>query len=361
MKERREIEYSRIVSSDVLENEVENITLRPKHFSEFVGQKYIKSNLEIFVQSCKKRMEPLEHTLLSGPPGLGKTTVAHILATDMGVEIVSMTGPSIKKANDLVSILLSLKRGDIFFIDEVHGLSKAMEEILYPAIEDFKLTFTQESRSGKKADSKVFVVKLKRFTLVGATTKVGSLSAPFRDRFGITLRFELYHEDELIEIIRRSSAMLGIPITPEGVMALAKRSRGTPRIANRLLRRVRDFAIVKDEKEVTKKGVDIALGSLRIDYLGLDDLDRKILMNIWEFYGGGPVGVKSIAMSVGEDVKTIEEVYEPYLAHIGFLKRTSGGREITQRAIDHLEKVGQNYGIAAQKKKSGDGIKLVSK
>lgn len=332
------MEEIRILSSEKLDIEREDLTLRPKSLDEFIGQTYVKDNLKIFLASSKKRNVPLEHILLSGPPGLGKTTVANILASEMNANAVNLTGPSLRKIDDILPILISLERGDILFIDEIHGLPRIIEEILYPAMEDFTITLSRKNKDrGDKSD--VIRIRLKRFTLVGATTRIGTLSNPFRDRFGILLRFDLYSQNELIEVIRRSSSMMDIPITPEGVIEIASRSRGTPRIANRLLRRVRDFTIVKGFQEINKKITETSMISMRIDKLGLDDIDRRIISNIYQYYNGGPVGIKTIAMSVGEEVKTIEDVYEPYLTHIGFLKRTPGGREVTPMAIDHLRKL----------------------
>lgn len=332
----------RILDPSKNEYDIEDLTLRPKTLFEFIGQGRIKERLEIYIQSSKIRKSVLEHILLSGPPGVGKTTVANILANEIGTNIVSITGSSIKKADEIVSILISLNRGNILFIDEIHGLSRIIEEILYPAMEDFKLTFTRKGIGGNK---EVFSIKLRPFTLIGATTKVGSLTGPFRDRFGILLRFELYSKKELVEVVRRTCSMFGLPITPEGVDAIAVRSRGTPRIANRLSRRVRDVMIVRGGIEINKKIANTAFALMEIDDLGLEDLDRKILYNVHKFYKNGPVGIKTIAMSVGEDVRTIEEVYEPFLVHIGFLKKTPGGREVTYLALEHLEKLDNRFGV----------------
>lgn len=347
-----------ILNPSMANDDIADLTLRPKDLDEFVGQRYLKENLNVFIKSAKKRNVPLEHVLLTGPPGLGKTTIANIIANEMDGDITSITGPSIKKAGEMVSLLISLKKGGIFFIDEVHGLSKVLEEVLYPAMEDFKLTLTKES---KTRESEVVKVRLKRFTLVGATTRPGVLTAPFRDRFGIILRFELYETKDILEILRRSSSILKIPATHDGLWTIAQRSRGTPRIANRLLRRVWDFATVNDEKEITKQNADKAFLSLRIDKIGLDDLDRKIILNMVEHYNCGPVGVKTIAMSVGEEIKTIEEVHEPYLVHIGFLKRTPAGREVTMTAIEHLEKTSGIFGTKFKRvdKKIGNVYKAV--
>lgn len=328
-----------IIPSRLIEDEKDDFNLRPNSLDDFIGQTDLKKGLKIFIDSAKRRNQPLEHTLLSGPPGLGKTTVANILSNEMGAKIITATGPSLK-ADDIAGILTDLNRNDIFFIDEIHRLNKVLEEMLYPAMEDFELSLTV----GKKDKSRLIKIKLKRFTLVGATTNIGLLSSPFRDRFGYNARFELYSVEELAEVINRSSSILGVPITDDGRLAIAKRSRGTPRIANRLLRRVRDYAIVNNESEISKKVADIGLSILRIDKYGLDNIDREILNVIINQYGMGPVGLKTIAVSVGEEMRTIEEAYEPYLMKIGFVKRTSGGRVATDAAKKYLENIGNVFG-----------------
>lgn len=349
----------RILDASKLDEDIEDTTHRPKTLVEFIGQTNMKTSLDLYVQSAKMRNKVLDHVLLSGPPGLGKTTVANIIANELGASFISITGPSIKKAEDIISVLISLKKGDVLFVDEIHGLSKVIAEVLYPCMEDFKVSLTRVVNTDSGTRKEPIFIKLKAFTLIGATTRVGLLSAPFRDRFGIFLRFDLYNLEELSEIVRRTSSLFNIPITPEGVVAIASRSRGTPRIANRLTRRVRDVMVVKGEIQINKKIADYAFHVMRIDEFGLDDLDRKILYNIYKFYNNGPVGVKTIAMSVGEEVRTIEDVYEPYLAHLGFLKRTPGGREITHLAIEHLQKVGFRYGLSISQKSQKDEQKIV--
>jgi len=330
-----------ILNPDKTDFDTEDLTFRPKLLSEFIGQKRVKDQLEIFLQSARMRKSVLEHVLLSGPPGLGKTTVANILANEIGKNFVNITGPSLKKAEDIISILISLNRGDVLFIDEIHGMSRIIEEILYPAMEDFKLPFTRTVGDKKE----ILNVKLKPFTLVGATTKDGSLTAPFRDRFGIHLEFDMYNKEDLVEVIRRTCSLLNIPITHEGVDAIAARSRGTPRIANRLIRRVRDVMVVRGSIEINKKIATIAFAMLEIDDLGLEDLDRKIIYHIHKYYKNGPVGVKAIAMNVGKDIRTIEDVYEPFLNHIGFLIRTPKGREVTPMALEHLQNLDNKFGV----------------
>jgi len=322
----------RIIIPDKLLCDKEEFSIRPSRFDEFIGQTNIVESLKVSIDACIKSREPLDHTLLSGPPGLGKTTISHILAKEMNKNIISTYGP-ILKAGDLLGILSNLKKGDILFVDEVHRLNKTTEEILYPAMEDF--TIDVILRQGDS--SKTIKYNLVHFTLIGATTKSGLLSAPFRDRFCIFVRLNLYSENELVKVLNMSATIMGIPLNNDGAIEIARRCRGTPRIANRLLRRVREFAISKDIKEIDKKIADDTLLLLRIDKYGLDDLDRKILSVIIENFGGGPVGIKTIAISVGEDVRTIEDVYEPYLVYIGFLKRTSQGRETTGKTRKHLK------------------------
>lgn len=313
-----------------------DLTLRPNTLDEFIGQKHLKDNLKVFIESAKKRNLPLEHVLLTGGPGLGKTTISNIIAKEMDGDIISITGPGVKKSVELLKLLISLKRYDIFFIDEVHGLRKNLEEILYPAMEDFKVTLTKKVNG----ESNILKIKLKRFTLVGATTRSGILAPPFRDRFGIFLRLNLYDIKDIVDILKRSSSILKMSASNDGLWSIAQRSRGTPRIANRLLRRVWDFAIVNNEKKITKQNADKAFTNLMIDKKGLDDLDRIIIKNIIEYYRGGPVGVKTIAMSVGEEVSTIEYEHEPFLVHIGFLARTPQGRKVTDSAIEYFRNIG---------------------
>ncbi len=323
----------RIIVPVSLNEEKEDTTIRPARLSEFIGQKALKDSLRIFIEASKKREEPLDHILFSGPPGLGKTTLAHIIAHEMGSDIKSTSGPVLEKPGDLAAILTALKKGDILFIDEIHRLNSVIEEILYPAMEDFEI----DVMIGEGPSARSIKLTIEHFTLIGATTKVGLLGSPFRDRFGLISRLNLYSVPELVEVVSRSAFILQIPITEEGALEIARRSRGTPRIANRLLRRVWDFALVRAEGKITQDVTDAALTMIGIDRLGLDELDRRILTVISGDFGGGPVGVKTIAISVGEEVRTIEEVYEPYLIQIGFIKRTPQGRETTPAAKEHLE------------------------
>lgn len=322
----------RIITSNILNQEKDELSVRPLTLDEFIGQNDVKEALRIAIQASKKRGMPLDHILFSGPPGLGKTTLAHIIAHEMGVSIKTTSGPVLEKPGDLAAILTSLKKGDVLFIDEIHRLSSVIEEVLYPAMEDFEI----DVMIGEGPSARSIKLNLEHFTLIGATTKVGLLGSPFRDRFGIIARLDLYDVEELVEVVKRSASILRIPITPEAALEIAKRSRGTPRISNRLLKRVADFALVKAEGNITQRIADSALTMLGIDKLGLDMLDRKILSVIAKDFRGGPVGVKTIAISVGEEIRTIEEVYEPYLIQIGFIKRTPQGREITEAAIKHL-------------------------
>jgi Holliday junction DNA helicase RuvB len=322
----------RIISPDPLPEEGDDPTIRPDRLEEFVGQVQVKESLKIALEAAQKRGEPLDHILFSGPPGLGKTTLAHIIAREMGAEIRSTTGPVLEKPGDIAALLTPLKRGDILFIDEIHRINPVVEEVLYPAMEDFFI----DVMIGEGPSARLIKLNLEHFTLIGATTKQGLLGAPFRDRFGIASRLDLYTPAELVRIAKRSASILKIPVTPEGAEEIAKRSRGTPRIVNRLLRRVRDYAIVKGDGTITQEIAEHALAMLQIDKLGLDELDRRILSVIAGDFNGGPVGVKTIAISVGEEVRTIEDVYEPYLIQIGFIKRTPQGREVTSAAKKHL-------------------------
>jgi Holliday junction DNA helicase RuvB len=322
----------RIISPDSLTEEGDDPTIRPDRLEEFVGQVQVKESLKIALEAAQKRGEPLDHILFSGPPGLGKTTLAHIIAREMGAEIRSTTGPVLEKPGDIAALLTPLKRGDILFIDEIHRINPVVEEVLYPAMEDFFI----DVMIGEGPSARSIKLNLEHFTLIGATTKQGLLGAPFRDRFGIASRLDLYTPAELVRIAKRSASILKIPVTPEGAEEIAKRSRGTPRIVNRLLRRVRDYAIVKGDGTITQEIAEHALAMLQIDKLGLDELDRRILSVIAGDFNGGPVGVKTIAISVGEEVRTIEDVYEPYLIQIGFIKRTPQGREVTSAAKKHL-------------------------
>ena len=322
----------RIISPVPLTEEGDDPTIRPDRLDEFVGQEQVKEALKIAIEAAQKRGEPLDHILFSGPPGLGKTTLAHIIAREMGAEIRSTTGPVLEKPGDIAALLTPLKRGDILFIDEIHRINPVIEEVLYPAMEDFFI----DVMIGEGPSARSIKLNLEHFTLIGATTKQGLLGAPFRDRFGISSRLDLYAPAELVRIVKRSAAILKIPIQPDGAEEIAKRSRGTPRIVNRLLRRVRDYAIVKGDGTITREIAEKALAMLQIDKLGLDELDRRILSVIANDFDGGPVGAKTIAISVGEEVRTIEDVYEPYLIQIGFVKRTPQGREVTSAAKRHL-------------------------
>jgi Holliday junction DNA helicase RuvB len=322
----------RIISPMPLNEEGDDLTIRPARLDEFVGQVLVKATLKIAIEAAKKRGEPLDHLLFSGPPGLGKTTLAHIIAHEMGADIRATTGPVLEKPGDIAALLTPLKSGDILFIDEIHRINPVVEEMLYPAMEDFFI----DVMIGEGPSARSIKLNLEHFTLIGATTKQGLLGSPFRDRFGILSRLDLYSAGELVRIVMRSASILKIPITDDGAEEIAKRSRGTPRIVNRLLRRVRDFAIVKGDGTITREITSQALAMMQIDELGLDELDRRILSIIARDFDGGPVGVKTIAISVGEEVRTIEDVYEPYLIQIGFIKRTPQGREVTPAAKKHL-------------------------
>ena len=308
------------------------LSLRPKCLEDYVGQQKARENLKVFMQAAKSRGEALDHMLLYGPPGLGKTTLAHIIAAEMGVNIRVTSGPAIEKQGDLAALLTNLNAGDILFIDEIHRLSRNIEEILYPAMEDYVVDIF----TGTGPAARSIRIDLERFTLIGATTRAGQLSAPLRDRFGMITRLELYTHQELALIVTRSAGILGIGIHPEGAMEIARRSRGTPRIANRLLRRVRDFAQVLGDGTVTKQIADQALSRLEVDELGLDSLDRKMLSSIIRNFSGGPVGLDTLAATIGEESVTIEDVYEPYLMQIGFINRTPRGRCVTHLAYEHL-------------------------
>lgn len=325
---------NRIVSAEFSsseDNDIE-ISLRPKSLDEYIGQDKAKENLSIYIEAARRRGEPLDHVLLYGPPGLGKTTLAGIIANEMGVNFRVTSGPAIEKPGDLAALLTNLNEGDVLFIDEIHRLSRAVEEVLYPAMEDNVLDII----IGKGPSARSIRLDLHKFTLVGATTRAGQLSAPLRDRFGVILRLELYTPEQLSSIVNRSAGILDIDIDPEGALEIASRSRGTPRIANRLLKRARDFAQVVCEGGITKEASSLALDRMEIDALGLDSIDRLILKTMINNYNGGPVGLETIAAAVGEEAVTIEDVYEPYLMQIGFLSRTPRGRTVTPAGYAHL-------------------------
>ncbi len=328
------MEEERIISPELENSNEERLenSLRPKTLDEYIGQDKVKENMKIYIEAAKKRGEPLDHCLFYGPPGLGKTTLSNIISNEMNSNIKITSGPAIEKPGDLAAILTNLSEFDVLFIDEIHRLSKSVEEILYPALEDFTLDII----IGKGPSARSIRLDLPKFTLIGATTKAGALTTPLRDRFGIVHRLELYSPEDLTKIIKRSSGILGVKIDEEAAEEIARRSRGTPRIANRLLKRVRDYATVLGNGEIDKKITKHALNKLEIDELGLDEIDRKILETMIVQYNGKPVGIEALATTIGEEVDTIEDVYEPYLVQIGFIARTVRGRQVLPPAYKHL-------------------------